>query len=252
MIHPSAYVSQNAKVADSACIGPWCIVEDFAEIGENVVLESRVHVLPFVKIGAETRIFDGASLGNVPQDLKFAGERTFLEIGERCVIREYATLHRGTAETGKTVVGDESLVMAYVHVAHDCQIGKGVVISNRVQLAGHVQIGDYANLGGTAGVSQNCRIGAYSFVGAALKVDKDVPPYVKALGNPLRFAGVNLHALRRFPERFSASRMVEIEKLYRDFFHSRCPVEEKAKEMVKCQDSTIRDFFLVENRPLIP
>ena len=210
MIHPSAYVSQNAKVADSACIGPWCIVEDFAEIGENVVLESRVHVLPFVKIGAETRIFDGASLGN-----------------------------------------DESLVMAYVHVAHDCQIGKGVVISNRVQLAGHVQIGDYANLGGTAGVSQNCRIGAYSFVGAALKVDKDVPPYVKALGNPLRFAGVNLHALRRFPERFSVSRMVEIEKLYRDFFHSRCPVEEKAKEMVKCQDSTIRDFFLVENRPLI-
>ena len=250
MIHPSAYVSPNAQVADSACIGPWCLVEDFVEIGENVVLESRVHVLSHVKIGAGTKVFDGASLGNIPQDLKFGGEETTLEIGERCTIREYATLHRGTAATGKTVVGDDVLMMAYVHVTHDCRIGNGVVISNAVQLAGHVQIGEYANLGGTAGVTQNCRIGAFSFIGAALKVDKDVPPYVKALGNPLRFAGVNLHALRRFPERFPESKIVEIERMYREFYHSKRPAEEMAKEMAKSEDLAIQNFF-AENRPLI-
>lgn len=251
MIHPSAYVSQNAKVAASACIGPWCIVEDFAEIGENVILESRVRVLSHVKIGAESQIFDGAILGQIPQDLKFNGEETVLEIGKRCIIREYATLHRGTASTGKTLVGDDTLIMAYSHVAHDCQIGKGVVISNGVQLAGHVQIGDYANLGGTAGVSQNCRIGAYSFVGAALKVDRDVPPYVKALGNPLRFAGVNLHALRRFPQEFPEERIIQIEKIYRELFHSRRPFAELAQEMAKSEDFAIRQFFSAENFPMI-
>ena len=250
MIHPSAYVSPNAQVADSACIGPWCIVEDFSEIGENVVLESRVHVLPHVKIGANTQVFDGASLGNIPQDLKFDGEETSLEIGERCTIREYATLHRGTKATGKTVVGDDVLIMAYVHVAHDCRIGNGVIISNAVQLAGHVQIGEHANLGGTAGVTQNCRIGAFSFIGAALKVDKDVPPYVKALGNPLRFAGVNLHALRKFPERFPEQKIIEIERLYREFYHSKRPVEEMTKEMAKSEDLAIQKFF-AESRPII-
>lgn len=251
MIHPSAYVSPKARVADSASIGPWCLVEDFAEVGENAVLESRVHVLPFVKIGAGTRIFDGASLGNVPQDLKFSGEETVLEIGENCVIREYATLHRGTASSGRTVLGDGVLVMAYAHVAHDCRIGNGVVISNGVQLAGNVRIGEHANLGGTAGVAQNCRIGAFSFVGAALKVDKDIPPYVKALGNPLRFAGVNLHALRRFPERFPESRIVEIERLYRDFYHSRLPIGDRAKRMTASGEAAICEFFKDISRPVI-
>ncbi len=250
-IHPSAYVSPKALVDDSASIGPWCIVDDFAVVGENVVLESRVHVFPDVKIGKGTRIFDGAVLGAVPQDLKFAGERTFLEIGERCVIREYATLHRGTASTGKTSVGDDALVMAYAHVAHDCRLGNGVVLSNAVQLAGGVQIGERANVGGTAGVAQNCRIGAFSFVGASLKVDRDVPPYVKALGNPLRFAGVNLHLLRKFPERFSEDRIVEIERLYREYYHSKRPIGERAQKMAESGDSAMLEFFSEISHPII-
>lgn len=243
MIHPSAYVSSKAKVAASASIGPWCLVDDFAEIGENVVLESRVHVLPFVRIGEGTQIFDGAILGNVPQDQKFRGEETSLEIGAHCTIREYATLNRATAATGKTVIEDEVLLMAYVHVAHDCKVGKGAVVSNGVQLGGHVQVGEFANIGGTAGVAQNCIVGAYSFVGAALKVDRDIPPYVKALGNPLRFAGVNLHALRRFPDRFSEERIVEIERLYREFYHARTPIGERRQKMLLPADRFLEKFF---------
>lgn len=251
MIHPSAYVSPKAKVADSACIGPWCLVDDFSEIGENVVLESRVHVLPHVKIGEGTFVFDGASLGNIPQDLKFGGERTALEIGAHVKIREYATIHRGTSESGKTIIGDGALLMAYVHVAHDCVVESGAVVSNGVQLGGHVHVGEFANIGGTSGVAQNCRIGAFCFVGASLKVDRDVPPYVKALGNPLRFAGVNLHALRRFPNRFPESRIVEIEKLYREFYHAKLPMREMAKKMAKSGDPAIRDFFSREDFPII-
>ncbi len=247
MIHPSAYVSPKAKIADSACIGPWCLVDDFAEIGENVVLESRVHVHSHVKIGAGTFVFDGASLGNAPQDMKFRGEETTLEIGARTKIREYVTVHRGTSVSGKTFIGNDVLLMAYVHVAHDCVIENGAVISNGVQLGGHVHVGEFANIGGTSGVAQNCRIGTFSFVGASLKVDKDVPPYVKALGNPLRFAGVNLHALRKFPVRFPENRIVEIERLYREFFHSKETVDECAKKMAKSEDFVIREFFSKEN-----
>lgn len=251
MIHPSAYVSPKAKVADSACIGPWCLVDDFSEIGENVVLESRVHVLSHVKIGEGTFVFDGASLGNIPQDLKFGGERTALEIGAHAKIREYVTIHRGTSESGKTVIGDGVLLMAYVHVAHDCVVESGAVVSNGVQLGGHVHVGEFANIGGTSGVAQNCRIGAFSFIGASLKVDRDVPPYVKALGDPLRFAGVNLHALRKFPDRFPESRIVEIEKLYREFYHAKLPMRENAKKMAKSGDLAIGEFFSREDFPII-
>lgn len=251
MIHPSAYVSPKAKIAESACIGPWCLVDDFAEIGEGVVLESRVHVLSHVKIGTGTSVFDGASLGNVPQDLKFSGEETTLEIGSHVKIREYVTVHRGTSVSGRTFIGDDVLLMAYVHVAHDCFIENGAIVSNGVQLGGHVHVGEFANIGGTSGVAQNCRIGAFSFVGASLKVDKDIPPYAKALGNPLRFAGVNLHALRKFPDRFPESRIVEIERLYREFYRSGIPVSESAKKMAESSDPAIRAFFSKEDIRII-
>ncbi len=179
--------------------------------------------------------------------MKFSGEETTLEIGSRTKIREYVTVHRGTSVSGKTFIGDDVLLMAYVHVAHDCVVENGAVISNGVQLGGHVHIGEFANIGGTSGVAQNCRIGAFSFVGASLKVDKDVPPYVKALGDPLRFAGVNLHALRKFPDRFPEKRLVEIERLYREFFHSKETVSECAKKMAESEDTAIRDFFSKEN-----
>ncbi len=245
MIHPSALVHHSVKIPKSAVIGPWCLVDAGAEIDEGVVLESRVHIYGGVKVGANTRVFDGAVLGAPPQDLKYNGEPTSLEIGCYCTIREYCTLNRGTVQGGGcTRVGDNVLLMAYVHVAHDCKIAKGAVIANGCQLGGHVQIGEYATLGGTAGVQQWNKIGAYAFVGAALKVDKDVPPGVRALGNPLRYAGLNLHALRRFPEIFPQTRIDNLEKVYRELYRSDRPFAEMEQELKQHPDTLIQNFFL--------
>ena len=177
MIHPSAFVHPFAKVHETAFIGPWCLVDEGAEVGEGVRLESRVHVYGGVKIGANTRVFDGAVLGAPPQDLKYAGEPTRLEIGEGCTIREYCTLNRGTVQGGGcTWISDKVLIMAYSHVGHDCQIGRGGVIANGCQLGGHVRIGEYATIGGVTAIQQRNQVGAYAFVGGTHKVDRDVPP----------------------------------------------------------------------------
>ena len=171
MLHPSAFVHPNANVHESAVIGPWCVVDENAEIGENVVLESRVRVYGGVTIKANTHVYDGAILGAPPQDLKYAGEPTHLEIGENCIIREYTTLNRGTVQGGGcTCIAPRVLIMAYAHVGHDCQIGEGAVIANGCQLGGHVRIGKFATLGGTTAVQQRNQVGAYAFVGGTLKV----------------------------------------------------------------------------------
>jgi len=244
MIHPSAIVSPKAEVSQQAFIGPWCIVDGGAKIAAGVRLESRVHVYPLVEIGENTCVYDGAVLGAPPQDLKYAGEPTSLIIGANCTIREYCTLNRGTVASFSTEVGNDVLLMAYVHVAHDCRIGNGAVISNGCQLGGHVQVGEYATIGGTAGVQQRNKIGAYSFVGASLKVDRDVPPATKALGNPLRFAGLNLHALRRFPERFSEERVQALERAYKQLYRTGIPFEESLKQLLEGNpDSLIKEFF---------
>lgn len=243
MIHPSAFVSPLAKVPESACVGPWCVVDPDVTLGDNVVLESRVHVASGVTIGAGTVIYDGAILGNRPQDLKYAGEWTRLEIGENCTIREYCTLNRGTAATGLTFVGNNVLLMAYTHVAHDCYIGEGAVLANGVQLGGHVRIGKFATIGGTTAVHQFCQVGAYSFVGGTLKVDRDVPPASKALGNPLQWAGINLHALRKFPEEFSLERIHALERAYRALYRSGRPVATVAEEYKTSEESLLKDFF---------
>ena len=153
MIHPSAFVSPQAKVHESAVIGPWCLVDAGAEIAEGVILESRVHVYGGVSVGKNTNVYDGAILGGPPQDLKYAGEPTRLSVGENCTIREYCTLNRGTVQGGGcTCIAPRVLIMAYAHVGHDCKIGEGAVIANGCQLGGHVRIGKFATLGGTTAV----------------------------------------------------------------------------------------------------
>lgn len=244
MIHPSALVSPKAEISPEAYIGPWCIIEAGVKIAAGVRLESRVHVYPLVEIGEGTLVFDGAILGAPPQDLKYAGEPTKLVIGKNCTIREYCTLNRGTIASGSTEVDDDVLLMAYVHIAHDCRVGRGTVISNGCQLGGHVHVGEYATIGGTAGVAQRCRIGAYSFVGASLKVDRDVPPAVKALGNPLKFAGLNLHALRRFPDEFTEKRVLNLERAYKHLFRANASLEESITLVLpKFGDELLTKFF---------
>ena len=163
MIHPSAFVHPSAKVHDTAVIGPWCLVDAGAEIAEEVVLEARVHVYGGVSIGKGTHVFDGAVLGAPPQDLKYNGEDTRLEIGENCIIREYCTLNRGTAQGGGvTRLADKVLLMTYSHVGHDCLIEEGAVISSGCQLGGHARIGRYATLGGNVGMPQRlCLCGGH-------------------------------------------------------------------------------------------
>ena len=244
MIHPSAIVSDKAEVCQSASIGPWCVVEDGAKIAENVVLDTRVHVFGNTSIGEGTRIFDGAVVGGDPQALKYEGEQTFLEIGENCTIREYATVNRGCGENSVTKIANNVLLMAYSHIGHDCFLEKGAVISNGVQLGGHVRVGEFATIGGGTYVQQFSKIGAYSFAGGTLKIDRDVPPAGRALGNPARFAGLNLHALRK--HNFSEERIALLEKNYRELYRSGKPLAEAildfAEEKTDC-DPLLSDFF---------
>ncbi|MCL2100645.1 MAG: acyl-ACP--UDP-N-acetylglucosamine O-acyltransferase [Fibromonadales bacterium] len=244
MIHPSALVSPKADVHENANVGPWCIVEEGAKIAENAVLDARVHVFGGTSIGAGTRVFDGAVIGGDPQALKYKGEETFLEIGENCIIREFTTLNRGCGENGITKIKDNVLIMAYSHVGHDCILEQGAIISNGVQLGGHVAVGEFATIGGGTYVQQFAKIGAYSFAGGTLKIDRDVPPASRALGNPARFAGLNLHALRR--HNFTEERIALLEKNYRELYKSGKPIAEIISGFlsgkIEC-DSLLSEFF---------
>lgn len=200
--HPTAIVDPGSRVAASAVLGPYTVIGPGVDIGEDVRLGPHVYVERDTRIGAGCEIGKGAALGADPQDLKYGGERSFLEIGDRTVIREGATLHRGTAASGRTVVGDDCLLMAYAHVAHDCRIGHHVVLANAVQMGGHVEIGDWAVVGGLTAVHQFVRIGTHAFVGGASRIVQDVPPYTMVAGNPASAYGINREGLARrsFPE----------------------------------------------------
>jgi UDP-N-acetylglucosamine acyltransferase len=219
-------------------------VENGAELAEGVILDARVHVFGNTKIGAGARIFDGAVIGGEPQALKYKGEETFLEIGENCKIREYATVNRGCGENGITKIANDVLLMAYSHVGHDCVLERGAVISNGVQLGGHVKVGEFATIGGGTYVQQFAKIGAYSFAGGTLKIDRDVPPASRALGDPARFAGLNLHALKKHG--FSEERIALLEKNYRELYRSGKPMAEAirnfAEKNMKC-DVLLSEFF---------
>jgi UDP-N-acetylglucosamine acyltransferase len=252
MIHPSALVSSEAKVHESASVGPWCIIEAGAKLAEGVVLDTRVHVFGNASIGAGTHIFDGAVIGGEPQALKYEGEETFLEIGENCKIREYVTVNRGCGENGITKIANDVLLMAYSHVGHDCLLERGVVVSNGVQLGGHVVVGEFATIGGGTYVQQFSKIGAYSFAGGTLKIIRDVPPASRALGDPARFAGLNLHALRK--HNFREERIALLEKNYRELYRGDKPTAEAildfANEKIEC-DPLLTEFFKNFNGNLI-
>ena len=223
-IHPTAIVSKRAELASGVRIGPNAIIGDGCVIAEgcvvaaNAVLERNVHLARNVKVGV------GSVLGGDPQDLKFKGEETTVEIGEGSVVREYATINRGTAESMKTTVGRGCFIMSYVHLAHDCHVGDGVIISNGSQLAGHVHIDEKAIISGLVGFHQFTQVGRFSFVGGMSRVAKDVPPYVKAVGNPIKLYGLNTVGLERngFPEDV----VRELKRAYRLFFKSELNVSQ--------------------------
>jgi len=217
-IHPSAIVSSHAVLGARVDIGPFAIVGDGCEIGDDCEIAARATLERDVKLGVGVKVGIGTVLGGAPQDLKYAGEHTTVEIGDGTVIREYSTVNRGTSQSFKTTVGSLCLLMSYVHLAHDCHIGNGVIIANGVQLAGHVVIEDKATLSGLSAVHQFARIGRYSFIGGMSRVSKDIPPFLKAVGNPLKLYGLNTIGLQR--NGFAEDVMRELKRAYRLFFRS--------------------------------
>jgi UDP-N-acetylglucosamine acyltransferase len=217
-IHPSAIVSSSAEIGDGVEIGPFAIVGDDCVIGDGCVISARASLERYVILGRNVKIGVGTVLGSDPQDLKFKGERTTVEIGDNTVVREYSTINRGTSQSFKTSVGANSFVMSYVHLAHDCHIGEGVVLANMVQLAGHVTVEDRVILSGVTAVHQFTRIGRNAIVGGCSRVSKDVPPFVKAVGNPMKLYGLNSVGLRR--NGFTPETILELKRAYRLLFRS--------------------------------
>lgn len=217
-IHPSAIISPSANLGADVEVGPFAIIGDGCTVGAGCVISARATLERYVILGKNVKVGIGTVLGGDPQDLKFKGERTTVEIGDNTVIREYSTINRGTSQSFKTSVGPNSFVMSYVHLAHDCHVGEGVILANMVQLAGHVTIEDRVILSGITAVHQFTRIGRNAIVGGCSRVSKDVPPFVKAVGNPMKLYGLNSIGLQR--NGFSPETILELKRAYRLLFRS--------------------------------
>jgi UDP-N-acetylglucosamine acyltransferase len=196
-IHPTAIIANPEMIPGSVTVGPYAIIENDVTIGENVWIDSHVSIKSGARIGPNCKFFHGGAIAGPPQDLKYAGEKTELIIGANNIFREFVTLNRGTTASGRTVIGDNCLVMAYVHVAHDCRVGSNVVIANTVEMGGHVEIGDYATIGGGTVIHQFCHIGEHSMIGGGFKVAQDVLPFSLNGGHPLKCVGLNSIGLKR-------------------------------------------------------
>jgi len=223
-VHPTAIISRDAELGAGTKVGAFAIIGDGCVIGEGSTIAPHAVLEHNVKLAKNVRVGVGSVLGGEPQDLKFKGEETTVEVGEGSVIREYSTINRGTAQSMKTTVGRGCFIMSYVHLAHDCHIGDGVIISNATQLAGHVTVEEKAILSGVSAVHQFALIGKFSFIGGCSRVAKDVPPYVKAVGNPVKLYGLNTVGLQRngFPEDV----IRELKRAYRLFFKSELNVSQ--------------------------
>lgn len=217
-IHKTALVDPSAEIGHGVEIGPFAIVGPGCQIGDGARIAARATLECNVRLAAEVQVGNGSILGGAPQDLKFGGEATWVEIGARTIVREYATINRGTRATGSTTIGEDCFIMTYVHVAHDCHLGDEVIIANGTQLAGHVTIEDRAILSGLVAVHQFVKIGAHSFIGGATRVNQDVPPFVKAVGNPVELYGLNSIGLSRHG--IAPSTVAALKRAYRLFFNS--------------------------------
>ena len=242
-IHPTALVAAGARVADDAQIGPYCVIGEHVEIGSGCVLGAHVVVSGHTRLGRNNRIYPFACLGEGPQDKKYRGEPTRLEIGDNNTIRECCTLNLGTTQDiGVTRVGDNNWIMAYAHIAHDCQIGSNVVLANGSQLAGHVLIGDYVILGGGTLVHQFCRIGAHAFTAGGSVVLRDVPPYVMAGGNSAQPHGINSEGLKR--RGFTPESIETIRRAYKTLYRTQLTFEQ-AKQAIAEQAQQARDLDIL-------
>ena len=218
LIHSTALIDPSAELGRGVAVGPYSIIGPNVVVADGCRLGPRVTLARNVRLGERVSVGDGSILGGDPQDLKYAGEETWVEVGEDTIIREYTTINRGTTATFKTTVGARCFIMTYVHLAHDCQVGDDVVIANATQCAGHVTIHDRAVLSGLNAVHQFVTIGTYAFVGGGSRVNQDIPPYVKAVGNPMELYGLNSIGLQRAG--FPGETVAALKRAYRLFFNS--------------------------------
>jgi UDP-N-acetylglucosamine acyltransferase len=223
-IHSTAIISRDAELAADVRVGPYAIIGSGCVLAEGCVISAHAVLDKNARLGKNVKVGIGSIIGGDAQDLKYKGEETFVEIGDGTVIREYATVNRGTTQSWKTTVGKDCFLMSYSHVAHDCHVGDGVIISNASHLGGHVTVEDKAIISGVSAVHQFALVGRYSFVGGCSRVTKDVPPYVKAAGNPVKLYGLNTVGLQRhgFPEDV----VRELKRAYRLFFKSELNVSQ--------------------------
>ena len=232
MIHASAIVSDNTVIADDVEIGPYTIIGDGVEIGSGTRIDSHVVINGPTFIGKDNHIYQFASIGDDPQDKKYAAEPTTLTIGDRNTIREFCTISRGTIQDrGETVIGDDNWIMAYVHIAHDCVIGNKTIMANNATLAGHVHVGDWVIFGGFSGVHQFCRIGAHAFLGMYAGVNRDVPAYTMVSGSPAVPRGINGEGLKR--RDFSAEQIRNIKDAYRVVYRQGLKLAQAIEEVAE-------------------
>lgn len=245
MIHSTAIISDKANIADNVEIGPYTVIGDDVEIGSGTRIDSHVVINGPTKIGKDNHIYQFASVGDDPQDKKYADEPTRLIIGDRNTIREFCTLSRGTTQDlGDTVVGDDNWIMAYVHIAHDCQIGNQTIFANNASLAGHVSIGDYAILGGFTLIHQFCSIGAHSLTAFGSGISKDVPPYVTVGGSPARAHGLNMEGLRR--RGYSEESRKALRRAYRTLYRESLSLQDALAALREQAESCVEVGLLVE------
>jgi UDP-N-acetylglucosamine acyltransferase len=229
MIHKTAIIDPSAELDSSVDVGPYAIIEGNVKIGAGCSVGSHALVASGARIGKNVKIHHGAVVGTIPQDLKFEGEESTANIGDDVVIREFATVNRGTKESGSTDVGNGTFLMAYAHVAHDCKIGESVIMANSVNLAGHVKIDDFAIIGGVVPVHQFVRIGKHAMIGGGFRVTQDVCPYVLAGGYPLKVVGLNTIGLRR--RNFPKETIATLEKAFRILFSSKLNTTQALKKI---------------------
>ncbi len=243
--HPTAIIAESAQLADDVRVGPYAVIGEDVSIGKGCEIGAHAVVKGPSTIGRDNRIYPFAAVGDAPQDKKYAGEPTRLEIGDGNTIREFCTINRGTVQDeGVTRIGNDNWLMAYVHVAHDCVLGDHIILANNTSLAGHVQMGDWVICSGFAAAHQFCRIGAHAFIGAYVGAARDVPPYVVVTGNPPEPRGINLEGLRR--RGFGAEQMRNLKEAYRVLYRSNLRLEEAREKIGELAESQTELQIMVE------
>jgi UDP-N-acetylglucosamine acyltransferase len=256
-IDPRAAVSPKAVLGENISVGPFTVVEAGAVIGDGTTVASNALISGGARIGKECRIHHGAVIGHVPQDLKYAGEPTTCELGDRNVVREFATLHRGTGEGGRTIIGSDNFLMACCHVAHDCVLGNRIIMANAASLAGHIDVEDYVIIGGLTPVHQFTRLGQHAMIGGGVRVGKDVPPYVLAGGETATFEGLNSIGLRR--RGFSRETLEALDRAYELIYRAKLNVSQAVARIeadvalsAVPEVRTVLEFIHKSKRGIIP